>query len=454
MSKIGNRSSSCSMNRWKSDLQISFGWYSVVVIATVVFFIYKYYFDATVLPLIAISLILAYGLIFSVPPMTILMFSIAFNTGTSILGSSPVMIVLSVVALYVFFTRRKGVALYEIGIADIFLLYLLLRSVLDIVFVTSFSLFTFTLSLILLEYVVIQTETTSEIIRKSFLTYSVVLLLFGLMQIIDGKALYRWSPGGVVTQITGVYEPNFYALYLLVALVVFLEYYRDFRISSLLVILSSTFMIFLTRSNTGLIAMSSVYVSLIVTQVVKTISKLSIKGVLVLTLIGVCFLLFLLLFGEEMIIKISSSRLISSAIAYHSTGDLNTFLSNRPDLWYDYLHSLKTKDVGILAVGERFAEPMYTRTSLEGAKYKYSHNTWLDIISWIGFIGLILYIILIIKAITACSIAFERASWFAIFSPFIFTMTLSMLSERVLWIILFLILKRLAQYKRSVREGI
>lgn len=410
----------------------------IALFVAVVMFVAIYYFvsDILILSLIIVSFI--FVLLRKITILQFCLMFLPFNTSTAAFGNSVMLYCLVLGLLYT--VLRYGMSAIEKVHLDFsfwFMFFLVLIGVKNIVVYTSFRDLTFMISVVMLGIIIKNNVRYSALINE-FIPYGIVIVSFGIFQLLTGNGVgIRYVGNAIKTQLSGTYEPNYYTLYLNTFLTAIL-FSKD-RIKfffKVFLIITSSLLVLVVRSNTGILAMLSVYIIKIlsdssINDQTRLIKRLSI---LILGILG------LFAVHDIVISTINNSRLVQTILGFVSTGDVNKFTTGRTGIWSQYLQYFSQQSL----LEKLFGSSLSLFRDHYGI-IAHTHNFWVDVLIETGLVGFIFYFISLVILFSRYfkNRRKELSQFFglAILAIFIlYSLTLSLYSERTTWTMVILLL--------------
>nr|WP_321262370.1 O-antigen ligase family protein [uncultured Sphaerochaeta sp.] len=410
----------------------------IALIVASVIFVTKYYFESD---LIILSLIIISFLFVLTRNITIIQFCLVFlpfNTSTAAFGNSVMLYCLLFSLLYTILKYGVfSISKVHLDFSFWLMLFLVLISVKNIVVYTSFRDLTFMISIIMIG-IIIKNNIRYNTLVNEFIPYGIVIIAFGILQLFTGNGVgIRYAGNALKTQLSGTYEPNYYSLYLntFLAVILFSKASMKFFFKAFLIIISSL-LVLLVRSNTGILTLLSIYTIKILSDFSNKDQTKLIKllSVLVFGMIG------LLVVPDIGISIINNSRLVQTILGFLNTGDVNTFTTGRAGIWSQYFQSFNQQSL----IDKLFGSSLTIFRDKYGI-IAYTHNFWVDVLVETGIIGFVFYFVsLVIIYYRYFKNKRKELSQFfglAILLIFIlYSLTLSLYSERTTWTMAILLL--------------
>ena len=419
----------------------------IALIVSCVMFVAKYYFksDLLILSLIIVSFI--FVLFRKISILQFCLMFLPFNTSTASFGNS-VMLYCLVLALLctVSIHGMSAVEKVHLDFSFWFMFFLILVGVKNVIAYSSFRDLTFMISVIMIG-IIIKNNVRYDALINEFIPYGIVIISYGILQLLTGNGVgIRWVGSAITTQLSGTYEPNYYSLYLNAFLAVLL--FSKGRINlffKVLLVIAATLLILLVRSNTGMLALLSIYAIKILSVSSLHNQKRVIK-LLSFMILGIIGLLATL---DIVITIVTNTRLAQTLYEFLRTGDVNRFTTGRIGIWSQYFQYFRQQS---------FLEILFgSSLSLFRENYgivAHTHNFWVDVLIETGLIGFIFYcislVILYFRYFKNKSKDLSQYFGLAILAIFIvYSLTLSLYSERTTWTMAILLLYQ-TRYKNSL----
>jgi hypothetical protein len=429
-------------------LEIGISSILIAFFVSIVMFVTKYYFESDILIL---SLIVVSFLFVLSGKITIVQFCLMFlpfNTSTATFGNSVMVYCLVFGLLYTM--QKHGASIVpkvHLNFSFWLMFFLTLIGIKNIIIYSLFRDLTFIISVVMIG-IIIKKNVRYDALINEFFPYGIVIITFGILQLLTGKGVgIRYVGSVITTQLSGTYEPNYYTLYLNTFLSVVL--FTKTRINGIIkasIIIATVALILLVRSNTGMLGLLSI-------SMIKLLSGLTTnnqKKIIKLLIIIILGIIGLLVVHDIVISTINNSRLVQTIMGFLSTGDVNKFTTGRVEIWSQYFQYFRQQSLIEKLIGSSL--------SLFRENYgifKYTHNFWVDVLIETGMIGFIFYLISLVILYSRYfkNRRKELSQFFglailAIF--FLYSLTLSLYTERTSWTMAILLLYQTRSRRSSL----
>jgi hypothetical protein len=410
----------------------------IAFIVSCVMFVAKYSFKSDLLILSLIIVSFLFVLFGKISILQFCLMFLPFNTSTASFGNSVMLYCLVIGLLYTVFNHGvSAIAKVHLDFSFWLMFFLILIGVKNIIAYSLFRDLTFMISVVMIG-IIIKNNVRYDALINEFIPYGIVIISFGILQLLTGNGVdIRYVGSAITTQLSGTYEPNYYSLYLNVFLAVLLfskgiinQFFK------VLLVIAATLLILLVRSNTGMLALLSIYAIKILSVSSLHNQKRVIKllSFLVLGLIG-------LLAALDTIITIANnSRLAQTIFEFLRTGDVNRFTTGRIGIWSQYFQYFSQQSLLEILFGSSLS---LFRDTYEIVAH--THNFWVDVLIETGLIGFLFYlislVILYFRYFKNRSKDLSQYFGLAILAIFIlYSLTLSLYSERTTWTMAILLL--------------
>jgi len=401
------------------------------VLVSLVFFIVKYHYESSIIILACVFITYSFVLINKISILQFCLIFLPFNTSMSVFGSSVMLYCLLIGLTHIVITKGFN-SVFRINLDFTFwlMLFLVFVGIKNIVAYSYFRDFTFIVSIILLS-TIIKSEVKHNTIGDELLPYGIVLISFGLLQLITGDGVsLRYIGRTLSFQLKGTYEPNYYTLYLNVFLSILL--FTELSIAKvfrLMLIFLTTGLIIMVKSNTGMLVLIGIYVL----KMFSSVSRKTLKKVMKILIVMIFLSVIVISAYDIIIVRLSSLRLINTLNAFIESGDVNSFSTGRVGIWSQYLTYFNNQAPIEKLIGSSLS--VFTRRY---GVVKATHNFWIDVLIEVGVIGIIFYLL----ALTKLYVGFFKnkikllSPWFGLSILMIFalySMSLALYSERTSW---------------------
>lgn len=419
----------------------------IALIVSFMMFVAKYNFksDLLILNLIIVSFI--FVLFRKISILQFCLMFLPFNTSTASFGNSVMLYCLVLALLYTI--SHHGMSAVEKVHLDFsfwFMFFLILVGVKNVIAYSSFRDLTFMISVVMIG-IIIKNNVRYDALINEFIPYGIVIISYGILQLLTGNGVeIRYVGSAITTQLSGTYEPNYYSLYLNAFLAVLL--FSKGRINlffKVLLVIAATLLILLVRSNTGMLALLSIYAIKILSVSSLHNQKRVIK-LLSFMILGIIGLLATL---DIVITIVTNTRLAQTLYEFLRTGDANRFTTGRIGIWSQYFQYFRQQSFLEILFG---SSPSLFRENY--GIIAHTHNFWIDVLIETGLIGFVFYcislVILYYRYFKNKSKDLSQYFGLAILAIFIiYSLTLSLYSERTTWTMAILLLYQ-TRYKNSL----